>query len=73
MRNPGKILQIYKRDVSTNQRIYFELDSKLRYLASGNSNGDVSIWRADNYESKLEVEPNLSKFHAHDDCVNGVR
>ena len=73
MRNPGRILQVYKRDVNTNQRIYFDLDSQLKYLCSGNDNGEVSIWKADNYESKLEFENNLLKFKAHNDCVNGVR
>jgi WD40 repeat protein len=73
MRNPGRILQVYKRDVKTNQRMYFDLDSQLRYLSSGNNNGDVTIWKADNFESKIEFDNTLLKFHAHDDCVNGIR
>ena len=75
MRNPGRILKVYKRDVKTNQRMYFDLDTQLRYLCSGNDNGDVTVWKANNFEKNTydEFENNLLNFHAHNDCVNGVR
>lgn len=73
MRNPGKILQVYKRDVTTNQRIYFDLDKNWRYMCSGNNDGEVKFWHANNYDSKSEYENTLFTFKAHNDCVNGVR
>lgn len=70
VRNLGEILQVYKRDVKTNQRIYFDLYSQ--YLCSGNNDGTVSIWNADEFDLTAESEPALVNFKAHNDCVNGV-
>lgn len=71
VRNPGKILQIFKRDVQTNQRIYFDLFGD-KYIISGNNNGKVSLWKADDFDLSVESEPEFYSFKAHDDCVNGV-
>jgi telomerase Cajal body protein 1 len=71
IRNPGKILQVFKRDVKTNQRIYFDLNDD-KYLCSGNNNGMVSIWNANDFDLSLESEPELYAFKASDDCINGV-
>lgn len=62
--------------------MYFDLYSTLatttteslcKYLASGNHDGSVSVWRADEFELSLESEPLLTSFKAHEDCVNGIR
>ena len=42
VRNPGKILRTFKRDVQTNQRIYFDLDENCKYLCSGNNDGIIN-------------------------------
>lgn len=73
IRNPGKILQVFKRDVKTNQRIYFDLNEEDKQnLCSGNNNGTVSIWNANDFDLSLESEPELYSFKASDDCINGV-
>ena len=74
MRNPGKILRSYERNVTTNQRIYFSMDSAFNWLCSGNSDGTVSVWplEADASTSDDAVEPGV-KLSVHSDCVNGVR
>lgn len=43
LRNPGKILQAFKRDIQTNQRIYFDLFFDCKYLCSGNNDGTISF------------------------------
>ncbi|KAI1287301.1 Guanine nucleotide-binding protein negative regulator 1 [Halotydeus destructor] len=71
-RNFGKVLQVMQRDVKTNQRMYFDVHESGEYLASGNDDGTVSIWKLstniDDNESILEP---LNRFQAHGDCVNG--
>jgi telomerase Cajal body protein 1 len=69
MRNPGKILNTFKRDVSTNQRIYFDLFEDSKYLVSGSNDGTVNIWNTD--DTNVDNGGELS-FKAHNDCVNGV-
>lgn len=87
IRNPGKLLQVFKRDVKTNQRMYFDLynetktsssesvstTSECKYLASGNHDGSVRVWRADEFDGSVESEPLLASFKAHEDCTNGIR
>ena len=43
VRHPGKILRTFKRDVQTNQRIYFDLDDSCKYLCSGNNDGSIKF------------------------------
>ena len=64
------MLQVYKRDVQTNQRIYFDLYKE--YLFSGNSDGNVSIWNSLADSTGDEFQPVVSSFKAHNDCVNGI-
>lgn len=76
LRSPGRVLYTLAREVSTNQRIYFDVDSSGSYVASGNSNGLVSVWDIskpviENGESTPIVRPAI-EFCAHSDCVNGI-
>ncbi|CAM1303054.1 WRAP53 (predicted) [Pycnogonum litorale] len=73
LRNPGQVLYSMKRDVTTNQRIYFDLDRCCQFAASGNQDGTISIWDVDNRTDDVEsvVVPSLN-YRGHDDCVNGV-
>jgi hypothetical protein len=74
MRNPGKVLQIFKRQVNTNQRVYFDLNITSNYLASGNHDGEVSVWdlNAENDLTDQHEQPVFKSFRASSDCVNGV-
>ncbi|XP_034076457.1 telomerase Cajal body protein 1 [Gymnodraco acuticeps] len=74
LRDPGKVLFSLKRNVATNQRIYFDLDPSGRYLLSGDTGGVVSVWDTltappDGDEELLQ--PQL-RFNAHWDCTNGI-
>ncbi|KAM6949564.1 telomerase Cajal body protein 1 [Aplochiton taeniatus] len=74
LRDPGKVLFSLNRNVSTNQRIYFDLDPSGRYLLSGDTQGVVSVWdtlTAPPDGSEERVQPQL-QFHAHGDCTNGI-
>lgn len=73
IRNPGKLLQVFRRDVRTNQRIYFDLYGSCKYLASGNYNGTVRFWNGREFDLSKEDEPVLYDLQAHDDCVNGIK
>ncbi|ESO92885.1 hypothetical protein LOTGIDRAFT_120154 [Lottia gigantea] len=70
LRNPSKILFTVNRQVETNQRIYFDLDSSGRYLISGNHDGTISVWDV------LQLEDTRPKailsYKGHYDTVNGV-
>ncbi|KAM9836816.1 telomerase Cajal body protein 1 [Aulostomus maculatus] len=74
LREPGKVVFSLKRNVATNQRIYFDLDQSGRYLLSGDTEGVVSVWDTqtappDGNEELLQ--PQL-RFQAHWDCTNGI-
>ncbi|XP_013883868.1 telomerase Cajal body protein 1 [Austrofundulus limnaeus] len=74
LREPGKVVFSLKRNVATNQRIYFDLDQCGRYLLSGDTEGVVSVWDTltappDGNEELLQPE---LRFQAHWDCTNGV-
>ena len=78
LRNPGHILFTTNRLVSTNQRVYFDLDDSGQYLLSGNHDGTVHVWDTNNIvtEEGAESEPllqPLTTFTAHKDTVNGVK
>ena len=73
MRNPGKILQIFKREINTNQRIYFDVSSDSRFMSSGNNDGTVNIWELNADDSSENEQSVFNSFKAHTDCVNGVR
>ncbi|XP_070786007.1 telomerase Cajal body protein 1 [Enoplosus armatus] len=74
LREPDKVVFSLKRNVATNQRIYFDLDPSGRYLLSGDTEGMVSVWDTqtappDGDEELLQ--PQL-RFQTHWDCTNGI-
>lgn len=77
IRNPGTLLCGFKRQVSTSQRIYFDLEPHYnRFLVSGDTGGRILKWDLDeNQETPgsddFTKEPS-SAFMAHKDCTNGV-
>ncbi|KAK7804735.1 hypothetical protein U0070_023001 [Myodes glareolus] len=72
LRQPGHVLWSLSREVSTNQRIYFDLDPSGQFLVSGNTNGVVSVWDIKGAFSDNKLEPVLT-FLPQKDCTNGVR
>lgn len=75
LRDPGRVLFSLPRNVSTNQRIYFDLDPSGRYLVSGDTTGVMSVWDTltappDGNEEVMK-RPVL-QFQAHSDCTNGI-
>lgn len=74
LREPGKLLFSMQRNVSTNQRIYFDLDMSGRYLLSGDTEGALSVWDTHSAPcgSTEELQPPQLRFQAHWDCTNGV-
>lgn len=74
LREPGKVLFSLRRNVTTNQRIYFDLDPSGRFLLSGDTGGLVSVWdtHCTPYGSSEELQPAHLTFQAHWDCTNGV-
>ncbi|KAG7240080.1 hypothetical protein INR49_027934 [Caranx melampygus] len=74
LRDPGKVVFSLKRNVATNQRIYFDLDVSGRYLLSGDTEGVVSVWdthTAPPDGDEEHLQPHL-RFQAHWDCTNGI-
>ncbi|KAK7909377.1 hypothetical protein WMY93_014061 [Mugilogobius chulae] len=71
---PDQVLFCLKRNVATNQRIYFDLDPSGRFLLSGDTEGLVSVWdtHCTSYGSTEELQPPHLTFQAHWDCTNGV-
>ncbi|XP_023209899.1 telomerase Cajal body protein 1-like [Centruroides sculpturatus] len=77
IRNPGKVFYSMRRIVTTNQRMYFDIDSTGQYLISGNENGVITVWDLNKPPENIsgENEPILHPilfFQAHNDCVNGI-
>ncbi|XP_076021359.1 telomerase Cajal body protein 1 [Genypterus blacodes] len=74
LREPGKVVFSLKRNVATNQRIYFDLDQSGRYLLSGDTKGVVWAWDTQTAPpdgSEEPLQPQL-QFQAHWDCTNGI-
>ncbi|XP_023646244.1 telomerase Cajal body protein 1 [Paramormyrops kingsleyae] len=74
LRDPGQVLFSLRRRVTTNQRIYFDLDPSGQYLLSGDTGGVVYVWDVstappDGGEGVLQ--PHF-QFQAHGDCTNGI-
>ena len=75
LRKLGTILFSLKREVTTNQRIYFDLSSNSDLLISGSDNGQVYIWNLSQISqlaSDQDINP-IKAWQANRDCVNGVR
>ncbi|KAF7660082.1 hypothetical protein LDENG_00288680 [Lucifuga dentata] len=74
LREPGKVVFSLKRNVATNQRIYFDLDQSGRYLLSGDTEGVVSVWdtQATPPDGNEELLQPQLQFQAHWDCTNGI-
>lgn len=71
LRQLGHPLWSLSREVTTNQRIYFDLDPTGQFLVSGNTNGAVSVWDTSRVGLESKLEPVLS-FQPQKDCTNGV-
>ncbi|KAK1139925.1 hypothetical protein AOXY_G37475 [Acipenser oxyrinchus oxyrinchus] len=63
-----------RRAVSTNQRMYFDLELSGQYLLSGDTEGVVSVWDTTlpPSEGKDPVLQPILQFQAQKDCVNGI-
>ncbi|XP_051995455.1 telomerase Cajal body protein 1 [Xyrauchen texanus] len=74
LRDPGKVLFSMRRNVNTNQRIYFDLDQSGRYLLSGDTDGVVSVWDTLTAppDGNEEILQPMLQFQAHTDCTNGI-
>nr|XP_020724684.1 telomerase Cajal body protein 1 [Odocoileus virginianus texanus] len=71
LRQLGHPLWSLSREVTTNQRIYFDLDPTGQFLVSGSTNGAVSVWSTGGAGLESKPEPVLS-FQPQKDCTNGV-
>lgn len=71
VRHPGKVLTSLRRNIATNQRIYFDMESSGRYLLSGDTQGVVSVWDMSSPPEDGVLSPAL-QFQAQKDCVNGI-
>nr|XP_031532049.1 telomerase Cajal body protein 1 isoform X4 [Vicugna pacos] len=71
LRQPGHPLWSLSREVTTNQRIYFDLDPTGQFLVSGSTSGAVSVWDISGARHEGKPEPVLS-FLPQKDCTNGV-
>lgn len=71
VRHPGKILCSLKREVTTNQRIYFDMEISGRYLLSGDTHGLVTVWDMVSPPVEDILSPAL-QFQGQSDCVNGI-
>uniref|UniRef100_A0A8C5KCR3 Telomerase Cajal body protein 1 n=1 Tax=Jaculus jaculus TaxID=51337 RepID=A0A8C5KCR3_JACJA len=71
LRQAAHPLWSLSREVTTNQRIYFDVDPSGQFLVSGNTSGAVSVWDVSGACSDGNLEPVLS-FLPQRDCTNGV-
>ncbi|XP_026581041.1 telomerase Cajal body protein 1, partial [Pseudonaja textilis] len=74
LRQPGEIVFSLPRTVSTNQRMYFDLDPSGRYLLSGSTSGQITVWDTSQpppADPPATLQP-LLRFQAVGDCVNGI-
>ncbi|XP_040202762.1 telomerase Cajal body protein 1 [Rana temporaria] len=71
VRHPGKLLCSMKREVNTNQRIYFDMEISGRYLLSGDTHGLVTVWDMVSPPVEGFLSPAL-QFQGQGNCVNGI-
>lgn len=67
MRNYKKPVREFHREVSTNQRIQFDLSPQQSWLASGATDGSLNLW---NLEQEDQTESQMLPVHG--DCLNGI-
>lgn len=77
VRKLNEVLFCMNRDVTTNQRMYFDIDRENKFLVSGNQNGKVSVWDLSLELSSPSNHPypvldTFTQFSAHEDTTNGV-
>jgi len=83
MRNPGHLYAVLQREVDTNQRIYFDINSTNQYVVSGSTSGSLKIWDIKGSSTGVETYTGDNEKVAilpevfyddtlHDDCINGV-
>ena len=74
MRQPGELYAVLNRTVETNQRIYFDVDSKGKYVMTGNTNGSVTAWDLTNTspnDADKVIAPVTEIKNLHQDAING--
>ena len=78
VRNPGNIFASFKRQMTNNQRMYFDFTPCNQHLLSGTTDGSVLSWKLNYHLASLtgsndpsDVQPDNS-FKAHNDCCNGI-
>lgn len=74
LRNTADVLFALSREVTTNQRIYFDITQDGKYLISGSTDGVVRVWDVSSAKS-VDDEQTLSpikEWKAHNDCANGL-
>nr|CAG4640890.1 EOG090X06W9 [Eulimnadia texana] len=72
LRNPGQVLFTMKRNVQTNQRIYFDLNPTGRFLVSGDTTGHVLTWDITSAPGEDGILVPVSSFRLNEDCTNGI-
>ncbi len=74
----GSLYCVLPREVSTNQRIYFDIHSDSRHVATGGTDSCVRMFDLSQAPQSTTSEPQLQPVwtsapgHLHADCVNGV-
>lgn len=68
----GSVLQTFSREVSTNQRIQFDINKSETLLATGNHDGTVSLFDLSRDHQIVPRDEGVLSFEAHTDTVNGV-
>jgi len=66
LRNLNQALCKWEREVSTNQRIYFDMDPTGKYLITGNTNNKITIFNT------TDVSKPKLVIYTNKDSINGV-
>lgn len=67
MRNYKKPVREFHREVSTNQRIQFDLSPQQSWLASGATDGSLNLWNLEQEDQTKSI-----MLPVHGDCLNGI-
>ena len=69
----GKVLREFRRGLTTNQRVYFDVNTEETCLCSGKSDGSLLVWDLTNgTENEQSREADFIFEAVHGDMVNGV-